>query len=109
MISRSEFGGEALAELHLHLYGCIRAADLPVAADEDRFAGHHFQGPLPALIVAIRKPPDHLRHRQPFLPGLSSRMMRGFEGGPEGIEIIAVGADRPEGGDGEMVHDWWTD
>ena len=36
-------------------------------------------------------------------------VVRGFEGGPEGLQIIAVGADRPEGGDGVPVHDWWTD
>jgi mannose-6-phosphate isomerase-like protein (cupin superfamily) len=36
-------------------------------------------------------------------------VVRAFEGGPEGLELIAIGADRPEGGDGEMVHDFWTD
>ena len=35
--------------------------------------------------------------------------VRSFEAGPEGLEIIAVGADRPEGGDGLMIHDWWTE
>jgi mannose-6-phosphate isomerase-like protein (cupin superfamily) len=35
--------------------------------------------------------------------------MRALEGGPDGLEIIAVGADRPEGGDGLPVQDWWTD
>jgi mannose-6-phosphate isomerase-like protein (cupin superfamily) len=34
-------------------------------------------------------------------------VIRGFEGGPDGLEIIAVGADRPEGGDGVMVQDFW--
>jgi mannose-6-phosphate isomerase-like protein (cupin superfamily) len=34
-------------------------------------------------------------------------VVRGFEGGPEGLEIVAVGADRPEGGDGVMVKDFW--
>ena len=36
-------------------------------------------------------------------------VVRGFEGGPGGLEVIAVGSDRPEGGDGEMVRDWWQD
>ncbi len=36
-------------------------------------------------------------------------VVRAFEGGADGLELIAVGADRPEGGDGEMVHDFWTD
>jgi mannose-6-phosphate isomerase-like protein (cupin superfamily) len=36
-------------------------------------------------------------------------VVRGIEGGPEGIELIAIGGERPEGGDGEMVPNWWTD
>jgi mannose-6-phosphate isomerase-like protein (cupin superfamily) len=36
-------------------------------------------------------------------------VVRAFEGGPEGLGVIAVGNDRPEGGDGEAVEDFWTD
>jgi mannose-6-phosphate isomerase-like protein (cupin superfamily) len=36
-------------------------------------------------------------------------VVRGFQGGPEGLELIAIGADRPEGGDGVRVDDWWTE
>jgi mannose-6-phosphate isomerase-like protein (cupin superfamily) len=33
--------------------------------------------------------------------------VRALEAGPDGLEIIAIGSDRPEGGDGEMVPvDW---
>ena len=35
--------------------------------------------------------------------------VRGFEGGPDGLEIVAVGSDRPEGGDGVSAADWWTE
>jgi mannose-6-phosphate isomerase-like protein (cupin superfamily) len=35
--------------------------------------------------------------------------MRGFEGGPEGAELIAFGAPSNENRDLEMVQDWWTD
>jgi quercetin dioxygenase-like cupin family protein len=35
--------------------------------------------------------------------------VRGFEGGPDGLELIAIGSDRPEGGDGVRVEEWWTD
>ena len=35
--------------------------------------------------------------------------LRAFEGGPDGLELVAVGSDRPEGGDGERVEDWWVD
>ena len=31
-----------------------------------------------------------------------------FEAGPDGLELIAVGNDRPEGGDGERVDDFWA-
>ena len=34
---------------------------------------------------------------------------RAFEAGDEGLELIAIGADRPEGGDGELVQDFWTE
>jgi mannose-6-phosphate isomerase-like protein (cupin superfamily) len=32
---------------------------------------------------------------------------RGFEAGPDGLEIIASGGSKPEGGDGELVEDHW--
>jgi mannose-6-phosphate isomerase-like protein (cupin superfamily) len=34
---------------------------------------------------------------------------RGFEGGPEGLELLAVASDRPEGGDGEMIPHFWDE
>ena len=39
---------------------------------------------------------------------VAPKVVRSFEGGPDGIEVIAVGNDRPEGGDGEMVQDHWA-
>jgi mannose-6-phosphate isomerase-like protein (cupin superfamily) len=47
------------------------------------------------------KPWDVLRVAPP--------VVRSFEGGPEGLEVIAIGSDRPEGGDGERVEGHWTD
>jgi mannose-6-phosphate isomerase-like protein (cupin superfamily) len=40
---------------------------------------------------------------------VAPEVARGFEGGPEGLELIAIGADRPEGGDGELIRDFWVD
>jgi mannose-6-phosphate isomerase-like protein (cupin superfamily) len=40
---------------------------------------------------------------------VAPQVARAFEGGADGLEIIAIGADRPEGGDGELVEDFWTD
>ena len=35
--------------------------------------------------------------------------MRGFEGGPEGAELIAVGAPHTGPGDAEVENGWWGD
>ena len=35
--------------------------------------------------------------------------VRAFEGGPDGLELLAVGSDRPEGGDGVRIDEWWSD
>lgn len=40
---------------------------------------------------------------------VAPQVVRAFEAGPEGLEVIAIGNDRPEGGDGEMVQDFWTE
>jgi len=35
---------------------------------------------------------------------------RGFVAGPDGLELLAIGSDRPEGGDGVHTNDgWWGD
>jgi mannose-6-phosphate isomerase-like protein (cupin superfamily) len=39
---------------------------------------------------------------------VAPEVVRAFESGPEGLELIAIGSDRPEGGDGEMVEDFWS-
>ncbi len=38
---------------------------------------------------------------------VAPQVVRGFESGPEGLVYIAVGNDRPEGGDGQRVDDFW--
>jgi mannose-6-phosphate isomerase-like protein (cupin superfamily) len=35
--------------------------------------------------------------------------MRGFEGGPDGAEILVYGAPNTKNRDTEMVPNWWTD
>lgn len=35
--------------------------------------------------------------------------VRGFEAGPEGVELIAIGAPNTGPGDADLLHDWWTD
>jgi len=36
-------------------------------------------------------------------------VVRAFEAGPDGLEIVAVASDRPEGGDGVPAEDVWPD
>src|SRR2546426_2677831 len=38
---------------------------------------------------------------------VAPQTVRGFEAGPEGLELIAIGSDRPDEGDGVRVQDWW--
>jgi mannose-6-phosphate isomerase-like protein (cupin superfamily) len=40
---------------------------------------------------------------------VAPNVLRGFEGGPDGLQFVAVGNDRPEGGDGEMVQEFWPE
>ena len=40
---------------------------------------------------------------------VAPQVMRAFEAGPDGLELLAIGNDRPEGGDGEMDQDFWKD
>jgi hypothetical protein len=32
---------------------------------------------------------------------------RSFEAGPGGLELISVGGTKPEGGDAEVIEDFW--
>ena len=38
---------------------------------------------------------------------VAPHVVRAFESGPEGIELLAIGSTRPEGGDAEQVPDFW--
>jgi quercetin dioxygenase-like cupin family protein len=40
---------------------------------------------------------------------VSPPTVRAFEAGNEGLELIAIGSDRPEGGDGVMAAAAWID
>ena len=38
---------------------------------------------------------------------VAPKVARGFEAGPDGLEIIAAGGSKPEGGDGALVEGHW--
>ena len=40
---------------------------------------------------------------------VAPQVVRAFEGGPDGLELICIGADRPEGGDGERAEGFGED
>ncbi len=40
---------------------------------------------------------------------VAPHVVRGFESGPDGLEVIAVGGTRPEEGDGEFVANRWLE
>jgi mannose-6-phosphate isomerase-like protein (cupin superfamily) len=49
------------------------------------------------------------RLRQWDLVRVAPEVVRAFASGPEGLEIVAVGGPRPEGGDGETAPAAWPD
>ena len=76
--------------------------------------GHRHREQEEAYVVVsgsgrLRLDDDIVDVKQWDVVRVAPEVVRGFEGGPDGLEIIAIGADRPEGGDGELVKDWWTD
>ena len=40
---------------------------------------------------------------------VAPEVVRAFESGPDGLEVIAIGGPKPEGGDGEMASAEWPD
>jgi quercetin dioxygenase-like cupin family protein len=40
---------------------------------------------------------------------VAPEVLRAFEGGPDGMDVVAVGGPRPEGGDGEISDAPWPD
>ncbi len=40
---------------------------------------------------------------------VAPQVERGFESGPDGLELIAIGGPRPEGGDGVVTESPWPD
>jgi uncharacterized cupin superfamily protein len=77
-------------------------------------AGHRHREQEEAYVVVdgsgqMRLDDEIIELRQWDVIRVAPSVARGFEGGADGISIIAVGNDRPEGGDGELVQDFWTE
>jgi mannose-6-phosphate isomerase-like protein (cupin superfamily) len=79
-----------------------------------RSVGHHHREQEEAYVVVngagrIKLDDDIVDVRQWDVVRVAPHTVRAFEAGPDGLELIAVGSDRPEEGDGVLVQDWWID
>jgi quercetin dioxygenase-like cupin family protein len=75
--------------------------------------GHHHKVQEEAYVVIagsgrIRLDDEVVELRQWDVVRVSPEVVRGFEAGADGLEIIAVGADKPEGGDGVRDPGRWA-
>jgi hypothetical protein len=51
---------------------------------------------------------DEIRELRPWdVVRVAPEVVRAFAAGPEGLEIVAVGGPKPEGGDGEQTDVSW--
>jgi quercetin dioxygenase-like cupin family protein len=75
-------------------------------------SGHRHREQEEAYVVVggsgrIKLDDETIELRQWDVVRVAPRVVRGFEAGSDGLEIIAVGGTKPEGGDGELVADRW--
>jgi quercetin dioxygenase-like cupin family protein len=74
--------------------------------------GHRHGSQEEAYVVAsgsgrVKLDDDVVELRQWDVLRVAPEVVRAFEGGPDGLVLIAIGGTRPEGGDGELVRDFW--
>ena len=76
--------------------------------------GHRHREQEEAYIVVsgsgrVKLDEEIIELRQWDVIRVAPHVVRTFEGGADGLELIAIGSDRPEGGDGEMVEGHWRE
>jgi quercetin dioxygenase-like cupin family protein len=76
--------------------------------------GHRHEVQEEAYVVVggsgrIKLDDETIELRQWDVVRVAPHVVRGFETGPDGLEVIAIGGTKPEGGDGELVADRWPD
>lgn len=74
--------------------------------------GHHHEVQEEAYVIVggsgrIRLDDEFVELRHWDVVRVAPHVVRGFDAGPEGLEVIAIGSDRPEGGDGVRVAERW--
>jgi quercetin dioxygenase-like cupin family protein len=104
----ARFGRSAMDSEHL-------GVSLFRLADNQRMPwGHRHREQEEAYVVIrgsgrARLDGETVELRQWDLLRVAPQVARSFEAGPDGLDLLAVGSDRPEGGDGEMIEDFWQD
>ncbi|MGI8714236.1 MAG: hypothetical protein ACR2NR_13885 [Solirubrobacteraceae bacterium] len=74
--------------------------------------GHHHREQEEAYVVVegsgrMRLGDELIDLAQWDIVRVAPNVVRAFEAGADGMVFVAVGNDRPEGGDGEMVQGFW--
>jgi len=74
--------------------------------------GHHHEVQEEAYVVLggsgrIRLDDEVVELRRWDVVRVAPETVRGFEAGPDGLEVLAVGSDKPEDGDGARDPDRW--
>ena len=100
---RSHLGSEHLGVSHFRYAPAMRAS-----------GGHHHTEQEEAYIVVagsgrILIDDEVIELRLWDVVRLAPETVRAFAAGPDGMELIAVGGPKPEGGDGEQVPVSWPD
>jgi mannose-6-phosphate isomerase-like protein (cupin superfamily) len=74
--------------------------------------GHRHGSQEEAYVVVsgsgrVKLDDDVIDLRQWDVVRVAPEVARAFEGGPDGLVLIAIGGTRPPDGDGELVRDFW--
>jgi mannose-6-phosphate isomerase-like protein (cupin superfamily) len=75
-------------------------------------AGHRHDVQEEAYVVvegsgAIKLDDERVELKRWDVVRVAPEVVRGFDAGPDGLVLIAVGGEKPEGGDGHLVQDRW--
>jgi mannose-6-phosphate isomerase-like protein (cupin superfamily) len=74
--------------------------------------GHHHDVQEEAYVVvegsgAIKLDDERIELKQWDVVRVAPEVVRGFDAGPDGLTVIAVGGRKPEGGDGHPIENRW--
>jgi uncharacterized glyoxalase superfamily protein PhnB/mannose-6-phosphate isomerase-like protein (cupin superfamily) len=74
--------------------------------------GHHHREQEEAYVVVggsgrIKLDDEVVELRRWDVVRVAPEVVRAFEGGPHGLELVAIGGSKPEGGDGVRVESFW--